>query len=183
MNLRYDTDMAIDLKKTMDLLNINRAHIMGVSQGGLIAQHLAVLYPEVIDKLALVVTVPYCNDNTKQLLNNWIRYVEEDNYKQLMDENIKMMYTDKYYQKNKWMIPLVAIFSKPKSPQRFITMAKACIEHNCDSSLIKVPTFIIAGQKDNTVGVEGSIELANSVLGSQLKIYEEYGHPASGRRG
>ena len=169
-------DFADDYALIMQELGIENADIFGVSQGGMIAQHLAVLYPEVIDKLVLVVTVPYCNENTKQLLNNWIQYVENDDYKQLMDENIKMMYTDKYYQANKWMIPIVAKFSKPKSPQRFITMAKACIEHHCDPNLIKVPTLIIAGRKDDTLGVEGSIELNHHITGSELKIYEDYGH-------
>ena len=169
-------DMAIELKKVMDILGIQKADIVGVSQGGMIAQHLAVNYPECINKLVLVVTVPYANENTKQLISNWIHYVENDNYKQLMDENVKMMYTDKYYQSNKWMIPLVSKFSKPKSFERFIIMAKACITHYCDVTSIKVPTFIIGGKNDQVVGIEGSIELHNRIKDSKLLIYDEYGH-------
>ncbi len=169
-------DMAIELKKVMDILGIQKADIVGVSQGGMIAQHLAVNYPECVNKLVLVVTVPYANENTKQLISNWIQYVENDNYKQLMDENVKMMYTDKYYQSNKWMIPLVSKFSKPKSFERFIIMAKACITHYCDVTSIKVPTFIIGGKNDQVVGIEGSIELHNRIKDSKLLIYDEYGH-------
>ena len=170
-------EMAIDLKRTMDLLNINKAHIIGVSQGGMIAQHLAVLYPEVFDKLILVVTVPYCNENTKQLISNWINYVEHDDYFNLMDENLKMMYSNKYYQSNKWMLPLVTKFTKPKSFEKFKIMAKACIEHEClDLDKIDIPTFIIGGKQDKTVGVEGSIELSKMIKNSQLKIYDDYGH-------
>ena len=169
-------DMAIDLKRAMDLLDIQKADIIGVSQGGMIAQHLAVLYPECVNKLVLVVTVPYANENTKQLISNWIYYVENNNYKQLMDENVKMMYTDKYYQSNKWMIPFVAKFSKPKSFERFIIMAKACMTHICDISCIQVPTLIIGGRNDQVVGIDGSIEMHEKIKDSKLIVYEEYGH-------
>lgn len=169
-------EMAIDLKKVMDCLEIKKADIIGVSQGGMIAQHLAVLYPKCINKLVLVVTVPYSNEMTKQLISNWIQYVENNNYKQLMDENVRMMYTDKYYQSNKWMIPFVSKFSKPKSFERFIIMAKACITHDCDVTSIQVPTFIIGGKCDQVVGIEGSIELHNKIKNSKLLIYDKYGH-------
>ena len=46
-------DMAQDQKEAMDQLGIAKAHIFGVSMGGMIAQHLAADYPEVVDKLVL----------------------------------------------------------------------------------------------------------------------------------
>ena len=51
-------DMARDVKAAMDALGIQKAHVFGVSMGGMIAQHLAADYPEAVEKLVLAVTCP-----------------------------------------------------------------------------------------------------------------------------
>ncbi len=51
-------EMAKDLKEALDQLGIKRAFLMGVSQGGMIAQHFAIDYPAMVEKLVLAVTPP-----------------------------------------------------------------------------------------------------------------------------
>src|SRR5712691_9362812 len=45
--------MAHDAKDVLGALGIARAHVMGVSMGGYIAQELALLHPERVDRLVL----------------------------------------------------------------------------------------------------------------------------------
>ena len=53
----YSTrEMAFDQVKAMDRLGMEKAHIFGVSMGGMIAQHLAIEFPERVEKLILAVT-------------------------------------------------------------------------------------------------------------------------------
>ena len=47
-------DHAMDLKKLLDALGIERAHVMGHSFGADIALHFTILYPECVDRLVLV---------------------------------------------------------------------------------------------------------------------------------
>ena len=54
-------DMATDLADVMNQLNITKAFVLGVSQGGMIAQYLAIDYPELVEKLVLAVTL--CQPN------------------------------------------------------------------------------------------------------------------------
>ena len=49
-------DMARDQAEAMEQLGIRKADILGVSMGGMIAQHLAIDYPEKVGKLILTVT-------------------------------------------------------------------------------------------------------------------------------
>lgn len=50
-------DMAEQLAMLMRQQDVDRAHVVGVSLGGLVAQHFAAGYPEMIDRLVLVDTV------------------------------------------------------------------------------------------------------------------------------
>jgi 3-oxoadipate enol-lactonase len=51
-------DMAGDILSVLDGAGIRRAHVMGVSLGGMVAQELAVDYPERVGDLILVSTTP-----------------------------------------------------------------------------------------------------------------------------
>jgi pimeloyl-ACP methyl ester carboxylesterase len=48
--------MAADVVAVLDAENIERAHVMGVSLGGMVAQELAITYPDRVDRLVLVST-------------------------------------------------------------------------------------------------------------------------------
>ncbi len=48
--------MADDTVGLMDALNFKRAHILGLSMGGMIAQEIAFNYPEKVEKLVLCST-------------------------------------------------------------------------------------------------------------------------------
>ena len=51
--------MADDQAAAMQILGIDKASVLGVSQGGMIAQYLAIDHPGMVEKLILAVTAPY----------------------------------------------------------------------------------------------------------------------------
>lgn len=71
----YSTrDMAEDQAEAMKTLGISKAYVMGVSQGGMIAQYLAVDHPELVEKLVLAVTLPGPNENMRKTVSGWKRW-------------------------------------------------------------------------------------------------------------
>lgn len=70
-------DMATDLADVMNQLNITKAFVLGVSQGGMIAQYLAIDYPELVEKLVLAVTLCQPNETSKSVISNWLLLAKE----------------------------------------------------------------------------------------------------------
>ena len=61
-------EMAADNKIALDLLSISKADIIGISQGGMIAQYIAIDYPEIVGKLILAVTLSKQNDTVQEVI-------------------------------------------------------------------------------------------------------------------
>ena len=171
-------DMAQDLKKAMDTLGIQKAHILGVSMGGMIAQHFAADYPEAVDKLILTVTCPRPNPTLTASIGLWKDQALRDDHTALMDCNLQLIYSDSYYRKNKWMIPIVGRLTKPKSYNRFLIQADACLTHDAYDRLpgIQAPTLVIGGEQDRALGGQPSREIAEQIPGARLYMYPQWGH-------
>ncbi len=52
----HKREMAKDHAEAMTALGISKADVLGISQGGMIAQYLAIDYPDLVNKLILAVT-------------------------------------------------------------------------------------------------------------------------------
>ena len=171
-------DMAKDLKEAMDALGIERADILGVSMGGMIAQWLAIDCPQRVGKLVLTVTAARPNEILEESLREWLALAEAGDHTAFMDSNLRRLYSADYYRKNRWMIPMLGAMTKPKSYDRFRIQAAACLNHDAFDALtgIQTPTLVIGGQQDLALGVEASREIAARIPGAQLKIYSQWGH-------
>lgn len=170
--------MADDQVKVMHILGIDKASVLGVSQGGMISQYIAIKYPEVVDKLVLGVTAPYSNKVVSEVVSGWLDMVKIDDHQSLMVDTAERMYSDKYLEKNRKYFPLLAKFTKPKSYERFNRNANAILNFDARERLneIQSKTLIIAGEDDKTVGNEAAYELKNGIENSELYIYEGLGH-------
>ena len=171
-------DMARDQAEAMEQLGIAKADVFGVSMGGMIAQHFAADYPERLGKLVLVVTCSRPNPILTESVQEWIELARRGDHAAFMDSNLRRMYSDAYYRKNRWMAPLVGRLTKPKSYERFLIQANACLTHDASERLaeIQVPTLVIGGEQDHALGAEASREMAAAIPGARLKMYPEWGH-------
>lgn len=171
-------DMANDVKKAMVQLGIPRAHIVGVSMGGMIAQFLAADHPDRVERLVLAVTCPCANRVLQDAVSLWIVQAEQKDHRALMADNLQRMYSAAYIHRNGWMVPVLSAVTKPASYDRFLVQARACINHDARAVLpaIAAPTLIIGGGEDQVVGCEGSHELYGHIARSQLHIYPHGTH-------
>lgn len=176
---RYSTrDMARDQAEAMKVLGIEKADVFGVSMGGMVAQHLAIDYPEKVEKLVLTVTSARTNPILTESIREWVSCAKRGDHTALMDSNVRRIYSDAYYRRNSWLVPIMGKATKPKSYDRFLIQADACLNHDAWEGLgqIQAATLVIGGGKDQALGGDASREIADRIPGAQLRMYEEWGH-------
>jgi len=175
----YSTrDMAADYKTAMEMIGISKADIIGFSQGGMIAQYIAIDYPELVGKLVLAVTLSKQNETVQKVIGRQIEMAEANDYKSIFIDTTEKSYTEKRLKKYRPLYPILSRVGKPKNFDRFIIQANACIKHNAYHELgnINCPTLVIGVDNDKVAGVNTSEEIAEKIKNSQLIIYEGFGH-------
>ena len=171
-------DMARDQAEAMEVLGIEKADIFGVSMGGMIAQYLAIDFPEKVNKLILTVTSARPNPILLESIGEWVDCARRGDHGAFMDGNLRRIYSDDYYRKNKAMAPLIGKLTKPASYDRFFIQAEACLSHDAYESLqkIKAPTLVVGGEQDKSLSGDASREIAAAIANAQLLMYEQWGH-------
>lgn len=177
----YSTkDMAQDQAKAMKVLGISKANVMGVSQGGMIAQYLAIEYPCLVEKLVLAVTLSKQNETVREAIGSWVEMAGRGDYKSLIIDTAEKSYSQKYLKRHRFLYPLLGRVGAPGGFGRFLIQAASCLEHNAYQELERItcPTLVVGGDEDRIVGPTASVELAGKIQGSKLFLYHGLGHAA-----
>ena len=173
-------DMAADQAAALQSLGIERASIMGVSQGGMIAQYLAINFPDLVEKLVLAVTAPYPSQISCDCVGSWVQMARRGDHKALMVDTAERSYSPAYLARYRMAYPVLGMVGKPKSYDRFLANAEAILGFDARDDLGRIlcPTLILAGEDDRIVGVDASYELHERITGSELYVYPGLGHAA-----
>ena len=171
-------DMAEDLNGAMEALGLSKAAIVGVSQGGMIAQWLALDHPDKVERLVLVVTLSRPNDVIKDVISRWLQMADQDDYKGIMLDTAERSYSPKRLKQSRLEYGLLGSIGKPKSFDRFRIQAASCLTHDTYDLLdqISCQTLVIGGEEDQIVTGQASAEIAGKIPDCQLFLYEGLGH-------
>lgn len=184
-DIPYTIEMlAADTAGLMDSLGIQTAHVLGISMGGLIAQQVAISYPEKVRSLILVSThfggpnmIPM-DDKTLALLialptetisNEQAR---EMRYRATFSEQFLRENRDVIEQTNEWAEKHVA----PLFAQVRQSTAVANFNGEEEVKNITVPTLIIHGDSDKAVPTKNGELLNNNIPHSRLSLIKGGSH-------
>lgn len=173
-------DMADDQAEAMGKLAIKYAFVMGVSQGGMIAQALTMDHPDLVQKLIIAVSAPRTNERIEACISRWIDLVKRGDHKGFMVDVIEKTYSEVSLAKYRRLYPIMGLIWKPTDYTRFFISAQAILEFNVLDQLksITCPVLILGGGTDQIVGIEGSYEMHERISNSFLHVYSELGHAA-----
>ncbi len=172
-------DLAEDTAEAMKALGIKNAYIFGASQGGSIAQDLAIHHPELVKKMVLGVTLSRPNPTAEKNINLWIDMAKNKGLGAVAEDYTYKGFSESYLKKNKMFIPLSLKIQKFMDRDRFIALSKAVLTVDTYDRLneIKCPVLVLGGGQDKIASRAASVEIAEK-LGCEHYIYEELGHEA-----
>ena len=173
-------DMATDQAEALKALDIERTCVLGVSEGGMIAQYLAIDHPGLVEKLVLAVTAPQVNEDILGCVSGWMNMARQGDHKALMIDTAEKSYSPAHLKKYRKMYPLLGRVGKPESYDRFLVNARATLSFDASDELDRIvcPTLILGGEEDRIVGPKASGELFEGISGSRLFLYPGLGHAA-----
>ena len=171
-------EMAEDLNAAMEILDLRNASVVGVSQGGMIAQWLALDHPDKVDRLVLTVTLSRPNDTIRDVVARWSDMARRGDYRAIMLDTAERSYSEKRRKTARIEYGLLGNLGRPKSFDRFLTQAESCVTHDAYDALphIACPTLVIGGTDDRIATGRASEEIAERIPGSRLYLYEGLGH-------
>ena len=88
-------EMAEDCSAAMAALQLSDAAVVGVSQGGMIAQWLAIDHPDKVGKLVLTVTLSRPNDTVRDVIARWTDMAGRGDYRGIMLDTAERSYSAK----------------------------------------------------------------------------------------
>ena len=170
--------MAEDVRRALDVLHIDKVWLMGVSQGGMVAQYLALDHPERVEKLILVSTLARPNAALRTVVTHWMAMQRHGDERGILLDIAERSYSPAYLKHRRAVYHLTGLFTRPQDSARFVALAESCLTHDTYARLpeLTCPTFIVAGSEDHIVGPICARELAHQIPGSQCAIYLGLGH-------
>jgi pimeloyl-ACP methyl ester carboxylesterase len=148
-------DMANDGVALLDHLQIDRAHVVGASMGGMIAQMIASNYPEKTKSLVSIMSstgAPHLSQMSDS---------DEENFSNI--EDIDVAGAEAYG------------FFPEAMPRQLTAIFKAGDRSNIIRK-IKVPSLVQHGENDTLLPVDHGKHTAELIEDSQFKVYRDMGH-------
>lgn len=176
--------MADDTVGLMDYLDIEKAHVLGVSMGGLIAQEIALNYPERVNKLVLCCTFAYEPEGHTPEYYEGLGVENAHSRDALRCLSARKIMANDYSLafNNRLMRIVITLLSKVFAralPEEGISeQFKALLNHDALDRLymIQAPTLVITGNNDRIIKPESSAVLAGRIPDAKLVRVEGGSH-------
>lgn len=179
-------DMAQDGIGLLDALNIQKAHVIGASMGGMIAQQMAIDHADrMLSMVSIMSTtgdpsLPSATQAAMDVLT--LPAPAADQIELLVEHNLKnrkVIGGDGFSDDQDARDQTRKIIERQYYPigsarQRAGIMASGSRAENLKT--ISVPTLVVHGDKDPLVPVEGGVHTAEVIPGAKLEIQKGMGH-------
>ena len=178
-------DLAADSAGLLDALGIDRAHVVGASFGGMVAQQIAIDFPERVLSLASIMSttgdrsVGEATDAATELLMS-PPATDRDGYIEAAVAGRKVLGSEDGLRDDDLVREIAArAFDRGLYPQgtgRQLAAILGSPDRTPSLRTLDVPTVVIHGAIDPLIGVSGGKATAAAIPGAELVIIEGMGH-------
>ncbi len=161
----------------MKEMGLEDADIFGCSLGGMMAQHLAVNYPELVRKAVFASTCSRLNKSGAATLARWRDLALSGDKVSLNREFAQKVYSPGFYELYRDAFAAMENDGTEEELRRFALAANAIIGFDSYGELDKItcPVLVIGAWGDNILSGESSVEIAE-IIGCRLYMYEGCSH-------
>ena len=179
------TDMAQDAIGLMDALAIGRAHVVGASMGGMIAQLMAAGWPDRVETLTSIMSTtghPGCSRPTMRTTALLLRHPRSDDIEAIVAHGTMAgrAVGGRFPMEDAIMAERIrAETLRNRCPAGFLRQMAAIIadgDRTARLRTINAPTLVIHGSDDPLVPPSGGRETARAIPGARLLEIDGMGH-------
>jgi 3-oxoadipate enol-lactonase len=176
----YDVrTLAGDAVAVMDACGFDRAHVVGLSMGGMIAQELAIRHSDRVGALVLAATYAKPDDDVKVTATTSALDPKTIDPKQLFKMMMGLVLSPEFIAREKaWLQALRERALATFVVEGFMAQLAATMSHDATAELhrIAAPTLVMKPAADQLIPPRASDELARLIPGSRLMTFEHGSH-------
>lgn len=176
-------DMADDAAALLDHLAVDRAHVVGASMGGMIAQAMAIRHPGRVRSLTSIMSNTGDRKHgrvRRSLLRKMPRLLAR-NEADAVEKGVEMfrLTAGPHFDADAARVMGQEAFARswrPEGAARQTVAISASRDRTWDLGRVRAPTLVLHGLADPLVQPSGGMATARAVPGSKLVMYPDMGH-------
>jgi len=172
--------MAQDAVEVLDAEQIQSAHVVGASMGGVISQIMGVAYPDRVHSLTLACTACRHHEWRRELLAEWAREVQAQGMAALTDDGMRWLIGSRLHRRFGVFVNVLARVLIQIKPYAFAAQVDAILAISDDMRgelhSITAPTLVITGSQDTLTPLGDAEELAELITTSRLYVVRGAAH-------
>jgi pimeloyl-ACP methyl ester carboxylesterase len=176
----YDVrTLAEDAVAVMDACQFARAHVLGLSMGGMIAQELAIRHSDRVGALVLAATYAKPDDNVRATAGATAFDPKTVDPKQLFKLMMGLILSPEFIARERdWLRATRDRVLANISVEGFLAQMAATMAHDATAELARItaPTLVMKPAADAMVPPRSSDELARLIPGATLATFEHAAH-------
>ncbi|MFD3925770.1 alpha/beta fold hydrolase [Streptomyces sp. NPDC058614] len=174
-------DYADDVLAVMSALGIERAPVVGLSMGGMVAMTMALAAPERVTGLVLADTGAHANEQMAAMMRAAGASAVEYGMRANVEQMTPALFSSAALAENPPYIREFQDQVATTDPYSFSVALGAIAELDLldDLPRLDVPTLVLVGDEDQSLPPEFSKAIASAVPGAELHVIEDAGHMAN----
>jgi 3-oxoadipate enol-lactonase len=171
---------ARDLAALLDALQIERAHFVGLSNGGLVLMHFARLCPSRLHRLVLVDTFSHLDVVQQAMLHSWRAALEAGGSALRFTVSLPWTWSADFLAQNYDTIMALREKAAQAPTHSSIHLVDGALTHDARAWLgdIRAPTLVVQGTEDKMLSIEKAHALQQAIPNAQLHLIAGAGHAA-----
>ena len=178
-------EMAADYGEALGR-SIGPSHVMGLSLGGLVAQHFAADHPELVESLVIGVAARSLGPEGQEIVRRWIALARGEQWRELHAEMMVAMYTGVRRPLYDLLARILgsAMVRSPSAQNDFIVSAEASLNHDADNRFeaIEARTLVAGGAQDRLFPASLQKDTVRRIPTASLRLIDGVGHGAFDER-